>query len=126
MSAISSSQRRADPRVVRSRAAVHAAARRLFFEKGYAGATMEDIAAAAGLARRTLYNNYPGKEALFLEIMDEATAFAAAFADGVSVELAAGTDAKTLEERLLDLGRRLALGILRPEVIALRRLLVAE
>jgi len=121
-----SSKRRDDPRVIRSRAAVHDAARRLFLEKGYAGATMDDIAAAAGLARRTLYNNYAGKEALFVEIMDDTTGFAGAFATGVREEFAAEISAGDLEGRLHDLGRRLALGILRPEVIALRRLLVAE
>lgn len=98
----------------------------LFLREGYAGTTMDDIAAAAGIARRTLYNNYAGKDALFLEIMDDATAFAGAFARGVREEFAAEITAGNLAERLHDLGRRLALGILRPEVIALRRLLVAE
>jgi TetR/AcrR family transcriptional regulator, mexJK operon transcriptional repressor len=121
-----SPKRRGDPRVVRSRAAVHEAARTLFLQEGYAGTTMDDIAAAAGIARRTLYNNYAGKDALFLEIMDDATAFAGAFAKGVREEFAAEITAGNLAARLHDLGQRLALGILRPEVIALRRLLVAE
>lgn len=119
-------KRLSDPRVLRSRAAVHEAAQRLFLEKGYSGATMDEIASRAGLARRTLYNNYSSKEALFLEIMDDATRIAEEFADGVRIELATEIKQDELEGRLYDLGHRLALGILRPEVIALRRLLVAE
>ena len=45
---------------------------------------------------------------------------------GLRDELTAGTTAANLRARLDDLGRRLALAILRPEVIALRRLLVGE
>jgi AcrR family transcriptional regulator len=69
-----------DPRVVRTRAAVVDAARTLFLQKGYAGTTMEEIAALAGLTKRTMYNNYPHKEALFTQIVADVIAFAEAFA----------------------------------------------
>jgi TetR/AcrR family transcriptional repressor of mexJK operon len=125
MSAISPSARADDPRVVRTRAAVRAAAQALFLEKGYAGTTMDDIAAAAGIARRTLYNNYPDKAALFTEIVAGVTTFAETFVEGLR-ETFAGMRAEGFAADLEDLGRRLALGILRPEVIALRRLLIGE
>ena len=119
-------RREADPRVKRSRAAVIAAARALFLEHGYAGTTMEEIAAAAGLTKRTLYNNYADKDALFSEIVAEVMAYAEAFAAGLREEFAAGVSGATLDAWLHDVGRRLALGILRPDVIALRRLIIAE
>jgi TetR/AcrR family transcriptional regulator, mexJK operon transcriptional repressor len=115
-----------DPRVVRSRAAVVEAARTLFLRKGYASTTMEEIAAAAGLTKRTLYNNYPDKEALFTQIVTEVMAFAEAFARGLHDEFTAPVTAKNLRVTLHDLARRLALGIMRPEVVALRRLLIGE
>jgi TetR/AcrR family transcriptional repressor of mexJK operon len=115
-----------DPRVVRSRAAVADAARALFLRKGYAGTTMEEIAALAGLTKRTLYNNYPDKEALFTHIVAEVIAYADEFARGLRETFTVGITAANLQASLDDLGRRLALGILRPEVVELRRLLIGE
>ena len=115
-----------DPRVVRSKAAVVEAARVLFLRKGYAGTTMEEIAAQAGLTKRTLYNNYGDKDALFTEIVADVLAYAETFARGLHEEFAAQVSAVNLATALDDLGRRLALGIVRPEVIALRRLLIGE
>lgn len=115
-----------DPRVVRTRAAVVDAARTLFLRRGYAGTTMEEIAAQAGLTKRTVYNNYADKSALFTRIAADAIAYAEAFARGLRQELAAGIAAADLREALDSLGRRLALAIMRPEVIALRRLLIGE
>jgi TetR/AcrR family transcriptional regulator, mexJK operon transcriptional repressor len=115
-----------DPRVVRTRAAVVDAARTLFLRKGYAGTTMEDIAAAAGLTKRTVYNNYGGKDALFTQIVADVIAYAEEFAHGLHEEFTVGITAPNLRAELGDLGRRLALGIVRGEVVALRRLLIGE
>jgi len=115
-----------DPRVVRSRAAVAEAATTLFLEKGYEGTTMEDIAARAGIAKRTLYNNYATKEALFTQIVTDTIAYAEEFARGLHSVLDSAMARDQLGPVLHDLGRRLALGIVRPEVIALRRLLIGE
>jgi TetR/AcrR family transcriptional repressor of mexJK operon len=115
-----------DPRVVRSRAAVVDAARTLFLRKGYAGTTMEEIAALAGVTKRTVYNNYGDKGALFTRIVADVIAYAEEFARALREEFTAGITAASLEASLDDLGRRLALGIVRPEVIALRRLLIRE
>ncbi len=115
-----------DPRVVRSRAAVVDAARTLFLRHGYAGTTMEEIAAAAGLTKRTVYNNYGDKDALFRQIVADVLAYAEAFARGLHEEFTVGVTATNLRATLDDLARRLALGIVRPEVIALRRLLIRE
>jgi len=115
-----------DPRVVRTRAAVVDAARTLFLRKGFAGTTMEEIAAAAGLTKRTVYNNYGDKEALFTQIVADVIAYAEEFARGLHEEFTVGITAANLHAELHDLGRRLALGIVRAEVVALRRLLIGE
>lgn len=115
-----------DPRVRRSRAAVLEAARTLFLRQGYAGTTMDDIAALAGLTKRTLYNNYANKEALFLQITADVTGFADEFVRQLRHERADGLTAATLPAALNELGTRLALAAVRAEVVALRRLLIGE
>jgi TetR/AcrR family transcriptional repressor of mexJK operon len=87
---------------------------------------MEDVAALAGITKRTVYNHYADKAALFEEIVEHVTAFAAEFARGLREEFAGSVAADDLRVMLHDLGRRLALGIVRPEVIAIRRLLIGE
>ena len=113
------SRRPDDPRIVRTRAAVVDAARTLFLRQGYSGTTMEEIAALAGITRRTMYNNFADKEALFTQIVADFMRFAEQFAQGLGQEFPAGV---TLD----DLARRMALAIVRPEVVALRRLLIRE
>ncbi len=112
--------------MVRSRAAALEAARTVFLRDGYSGATMEEVAAAAGLAKRTLYNLFEDKSALFARMVEDTIAFAEQFARDLREELFDGITAANLGSSLEDLGRRLALSILRPEVIALRRLLIGE
>lgn len=129
MSAISSHDSRPrtdDPRVIRSRTAVVDAARTLFLQQGYAGTTMEEIAELAGLTKRTVYNNFADKEALFIQIVEDVIAYAEEFARGLREEFPAGITAANLRGGLKDLGQRLALAIVRPEVVALRRLLIGE
>lgn len=44
------------------------AALRLFAERGYAGASIRDIAAASGVQHATLYSHYPSKEHVLAEL----------------------------------------------------------
>lgn len=118
--------RQDDPRVIRTRAAVLEAARTLFLRNGYAGTSMDDIATLAGVTKRTVYNNFSDKDALFRQIVAEIVAHAEKFANTLREEFGNGITAADLGENLRDLARRLALGIMRPEVIALRRLLIGE
>ncbi|MGZ3378570.1 MAG: TetR/AcrR family transcriptional regulator [Phenylobacterium sp.] len=74
-----------------TRAKVLAAARRLFSEAGYEGATIRDIAAAAGMSTGAVFANFSDKSDLFREIMVTdmaalADAMAAGAARGASVE----------------------------------------
>ena len=123
MSAIS---KRDDPRVVRTRAAVVDAARTLFLRQGYAGTTMHDIADMAGITKRTVYNNYADKDVLFTQIVVDVISYADAFAIGLRETFATGFSRENLHAGFHELGRELTLSIVRPEVVALRRLLIGE
>ncbi len=111
---------------MRSRVALVEAARTLFLRNGYAGTTMEDIALLAGLTKRTAYNNYATKDALFVLVVEDIIAYAETFARGLQQEFTVGITVATLRTTLDDLGRRLALSIVRSDVVALRRLLIGE
>lgn len=47
------------------------AAVKVFAEKGFARATVEEIAKQAGIAKGTIYYNYKGKKELFLSLLEE-------------------------------------------------------
>lgn len=58
----------ADQGLIDSRARLIEAAMEVFREEGYR-ASVERIAAKAGVARQTLYNHFPSKDALFAEMV---------------------------------------------------------
>lgn len=55
----------------RNRRRVLAAAERLFGERGVAGVTMDDVAAAAGVGKGTLYRRFVDKGGLAVALLDE-------------------------------------------------------
>jgi TetR/AcrR family transcriptional repressor of mexJK operon len=112
-----------DPRVARSQAAVLEAATTLFLRNGYSATTMDDIAETAGVSKRTVYNNFTDKEALFREVVMAATGIAEEFAADTAAELA---DPDDLPTTLVALARRLAVAATNPRVVRLRRLLIGE
>jgi AcrR family transcriptional regulator len=68
-----------------TRLKVLAAARRLFSEQGYEGATIRDIAAAAGMSTGAVFANFTDKSDLFREIMqDDMEALTAAMRDAAT------------------------------------------
>ena len=60
---------RRGPRAAAKRAAIVAAARRLFMSVGFAETSMDALAAAAGVSKATLYSHFADKESLFESIM---------------------------------------------------------
>ena len=78
-----------------TRLKVLAAARKLFSDEGYEGATIRDIAAAAGMSTGAVFANFADKSDLFREIMhDDMEALAAAMRDAAS-------RGRTVEDALL-------------------------
>ena len=51
--------------------AILATATQMFLELGYDGVAMENIAAATGVSKGTLYARYPSKEALFTTVIHD-------------------------------------------------------
>ena len=112
------------------------AAIRLFSEpKGYASVTVSEIAAAAGIAKGSVYRHFPSKEALFTAVVenlcqDTADRFAQAVAELGGPEGLASDPAKTaivfgrLITRampiLLELGARAARGDVPSQLLAAR------
>ncbi|RIV38473.1 TetR/AcrR family transcriptional regulator [Micromonospora radicis] len=58
----------------RTRQAVVTAATRLFVERGYTGTALADVAAAAGVARPTVFAAFGSKAALLRQVLDQALA----------------------------------------------------
>ncbi|BBE71788.1 TetR/AcrR family transcriptional regulator [Oharaeibacter diazotrophicus] len=102
------------------RARIHAAAETLFVEKGYAATSMDDVARACGMSKKTIYRLFDHKQSLFAAIVDEAI-------DGLPAH-DLGEDASRLDGAAL-LGRvllDLATMLLHPRRMAIARLVVAE
>lgn len=98
------------------------AAQAVFLEMGYARATMDAIARAAGTTRKTLYARHAGKAEVLSALVDRWLAAALA--------PAAPSDAGALpvqpRDQLLRLGRELAALSAGAEVAGLNRLMFAE
>ncbi len=70
-----------------SREAIFEAAQRLFLHRGFGAVSMDDLAEAAGVARRTLYNQFANKEEIFREMLLRVSAqLADAFPTGIETQ----------------------------------------
>jgi len=115
-------QRRKQPA---KRRAIIDAAQRVFLALGFAGSSVDAIAAAAGVSKQTIYNHFGDKEALFRAVVRAVQSdFAGDFHEaGLEERLAASDD---LRHDLRELGRRWVAVVLQEDVAALRRLVIAE
>lgn len=64
-----------DPRIARTREAVVAATAELLADDGFERVTIEGIAERSGVARSTIYRNWPTKADLLIEAFDQLCAF---------------------------------------------------
>jgi AcrR family transcriptional regulator len=104
----------------RRRTAILAVAYQCFAEHGYGGTTMSRIAAELGGSKATLWSYYASKEALFLELIDEATR-------AVSRELTAHLDPDDdPAEALRRFGQAFLTILTSPRALVVRRLVVGE
>lgn len=80
------------------RAQILESALQVFSERGYHGASVSDLVAAAGVARGTFYLYFDGKDAVFRELLDELLAHLRS--NVVGVDMSAG--ARPFEEQLVE------------------------
>src|SRR5690242_11447004 len=88
--------------VQRNRRLVLEAARRVFLERGYAGATLEAIADDAGFSKGVVYSQFAGKSDLLLALL-EARIHERAEENASAVDGLAGVEGLRV---LLDVSRR--------------------
>ena len=84
-------------RMEKNRAALIAAARMAFAEKGYAAASMDDLTAAAGLTRGALYHNFGDKRGLLAAVVGQIDTEMATRAKEIGARAATGWDALLAE-----------------------------
>jgi TetR/AcrR family transcriptional regulator, regulator of autoinduction and epiphytic fitness len=103
-----------------SREAIVEAAERLFLERGFGSVTMDELAEAAGVARRTLYNQFASKEEIFREMLLRVSGqLEDAFPPGIETQ----GDV----ENVLRLIARMILGLHKnPEYLGFLRMVVAD
>ncbi|OZB39007.1 MAG: hypothetical protein B7X48_10800 [Acidiphilium sp. 34-60-192] len=106
---------RIDPRARRD--ALIAAAERVFVQQGYHAATMDQIAAAAGISKRTLYQLVSSKEQLFTDLLARRQQ---------AFDFQVETENRPIEDVLFDLLIGWAGHILSAKAIALTRLIMVD
>ena len=87
------------------RCAITAAARAVFARDGFARASVDAIAAQAGVSTRTIYNHFAGKEDLFSAVLLES---ATQVADGFCADVARDATGGDVRTDLIALGRAFA------------------
>lgn len=105
------------------RQAIVAAATQVFLDKGYQGASMDEVAALAAVGKQTVYKHFADKRQLFTEIVLATTDQV----DGM-VQLIADTltDTADVDKGLIELGRRFLTTLMDPQLLRLRRLIIAS
>jgi TetR/AcrR family transcriptional repressor of mexJK operon len=110
-------------RSARKRQAILYAARDLFLQKGYAGASMDEVAAMADVSKVTIYKHFSDKHTLFVAVVTDAIDHAKAGSQSLVDQLGTSTD---IELDLRDFARRHVALVTQPHLIQMRRMIIAE
>src|SRR5580704_3849404 len=108
----------------RRRQAIIRAAAEVFVRHGYLGATTDEVAARASVSKQTVYKQFQDKQHLFAAVIIEMTVEVV----GRLADIAASTldDAQDVRKALRNLADGWLRGMLQPDVLRLRRLVIAE
>ena len=101
-------------------AAIIAAARATFLAYGYDAASMDQIALAASVSKRTVYNRFRSKEELFAAAIEDTCR------QILPVDIAAIEASLSAEQFVREMAHAFLRGILEPEALALRRIAAFE
>ena len=103
-----------------SREAIVAAAERLFLERGFGSVSMDELAEAASVARRTLYNQFASKEEIFREMLLRVSGqLEDAFPPGIETQGDVEEVLRLVARMILELHKR-------PEYLGFLRMVVAD
>src|SRR5437660_3488437 len=103
-----------------SREAIVEAAERLFLERGFGAVSMDELASAAGVARRTLYNQFASKEEIFREMLLRVSGqLEDAFPPGIETQGGVEDVLRLVARMILELHKR-------PEYLGFLRMVVAD
>lgn len=101
------------------RQAIIKAAKQAFFDHGYAAASIEAIADAAGVSKVTIYNHFGDKRGLLTAAVEHEC-------ENIRGQLLFDDDAGSLHDRLLAFGRTLTAFLSRPEMVRFEQRIAAE
>ena len=110
-------------RSARKRAAILAAAHELFLQKGYAGTSMDDVAARAAVSKQTVYKHFADKQRLFTEVI---TSDVGRTGDAAEAQMAAMPDSTDVATDLRAFARWHLADVMQPGRLRLRRMLIGE
>lgn len=103
-----------------SREAIVEAAQHLFLQRGFGSVSMDELAEAAGVARRTLYNQFASKEEIFREMLLRVAArLEDAFPTGIETRGDVGEVLRLVARIILDLHKN-------PGYLGFLRMVVAD
>jgi TetR/AcrR family transcriptional repressor of mexJK operon len=108
--------RAADPQ---KREDIVLAAKRSFFEHGYAATSIEAVAASAGVSKVTVYNRFGDKRGLFTAAVEHEC-------ENIRGQLLFDDSSGSLRERLLAFGRSMVAFLSRPEMVRFEQRIAAE
>jgi TetR/AcrR family transcriptional regulator, mexJK operon transcriptional repressor len=107
----------------RKRSAIFDGAKSVFLRQGFGLATMDDVAAAAGVGKQTVYRHFKSKEALFVGLVG---AMCAEIRELLASDRTEQQSDDSPEDELRELGRALARVLIEPDYLRLYRAIVAE
>lgn len=102
------------------RAAIVSAGKKIFFQCGFGGASMNAIASELGGSKTTLWSYFPSKESLFEAVVDDLVAQYGSAIEAIHLDL---SDAVAALERF---GYAVLSTVTSPEVMSLHRLIISE
>lgn len=110
-------------RSARKRAAILDAARGLFLLRGYAGTSMDDVAARATVSKQTVYKHFAEKQRLFVEVI---TSDVGRDEKSAEAHMAAMPDSEDISGDLRVFARWHLADVMQPARLRLRRMLIGE
>lgn len=110
-------------RSAHKRRAILDAARSVFLQKGYDGASMDEVAALAAVSKQTVYKHFSDKRRLFEAIITGDISATESLTHDMLTSLSTTDD---LERDLRQFARRHIDEVTQPHLVQLRRVIIAE